>query len=99
SATSPCLGIDHSAIVVANTGRSVAFYRDVLGFAIGPQSLNRGKEQIRLDRVPDAVVEVTSLDPAPVSTPHLEFLNLFKLCVAKAGNVADELNEPVLQHL
>jgi len=74
SAASPCLGVDHSAIVVANTGRSVAFYRDLLGFAIGPQSLNRGKEQIRLDCVPDAVVEVTSLDPAPVSTPHLELL-------------------------
>jgi len=26
------------------------------------------------------------------------FLNLLKLCVAKAGNVADELNEPVFQH-
>src|SRR5262249_47512811 len=26
------------------------------------------------------------------------FLNLLKLCVAKAGNVADYLNEPVLQH-
>ena len=26
------------------------------------------------------------------------FLNLFKLCFAKAGNVTDELNEPVLQH-
>jgi len=26
------------------------------------------------------------------------FLNLFKLCVAKAGNVADELDEPVFQH-
>jgi len=26
------------------------------------------------------------------------FLNLFKLCVAKAGNVTDELNEPVFQH-
>jgi hypothetical protein len=26
------------------------------------------------------------------------FLNLFKLCIAKAGNVADELNEPVFQH-
>jgi hypothetical protein len=23
---------------------------------------------------------------------------LFKLCVAKAGNVAEELNEPVFQH-
>src|SRR5258706_9880840 len=26
------------------------------------------------------------------------FLNLFKLCFAKTGNVTDELNEPVLQH-
>jgi hypothetical protein len=26
------------------------------------------------------------------------FLNLFKLCVAKTGSVADELNEPVFQH-
>ena len=26
------------------------------------------------------------------------FLNLFKLCVAKPGNVADEFNEPVFQH-
>jgi hypothetical protein len=26
------------------------------------------------------------------------FLNLLKLCVARAGNVADELNEPVFQH-
>jgi catechol 2,3-dioxygenase-like lactoylglutathione lyase family enzyme len=73
SAASPCLGIDHSAIVVASTGRSVAFY-DGLGFAIGEQSLNRGKEQIRLDSVPDAVVQVTSLEPEPVSTPHLELL-------------------------
>jgi hypothetical protein len=26
------------------------------------------------------------------------FPNLLKLCVAKAGNVTDELNEPVFQH-
>lgn len=74
SASSPCLGIDHSAIVVANTGRSVTFYRDILGFAIAGRSLNRGAEQIRLDSVPEAVVEVTSLDPEPASTPHLELL-------------------------
>src|SRR5262249_46498416 len=27
------------------------------------------------------------------------FLNLLKLCVAKAGNMADELDEPVFEHL
>ena len=26
------------------------------------------------------------------------FLNLLKLCVAQAGKMADELNEPVFQH-
>ncbi len=74
SFSSPCRGIDHSAIVVADTSRSVSFYRDVFGFSIGERSLNRGAEQMRLDSVPDAVVEVTALYPEPVNTPHLELL-------------------------
>jgi len=74
SVASPCLGVDHSAIVVANTARSIAFYKDILGFAVGGRSLNRGAEQIRLDSVPNAVVEVTSLSSEPISTPHLELL-------------------------
>jgi catechol 2,3-dioxygenase-like lactoylglutathione lyase family enzyme len=73
SASSPCLGIDHSAIVVARTGRSVEFYKQ-LGFAIDRRSLNRGAEQVRLDSVPEAVVEVTSIEAEPLSTPHLELL-------------------------
>ena len=70
----PCLGIDHSAIVVSSTAASVAFYRQVLGFSVAGGSLNRGPEQEQLDAVADAVVEVTALDPGAAGPPHLELL-------------------------
>jgi catechol 2,3-dioxygenase-like lactoylglutathione lyase family enzyme len=70
----PCLGIDHSAIVVAGTAPSVAFYRQILGFSVVGGSLNRGREQEQLDAVPGAVVEVTALDPGAENSPHLELL-------------------------
>ena len=70
----PCLGIDHSAIVVSGTEPSVAFYRQVVGFSVGGGSLNRGREQEQLDAVPGAVVEVTALDPGTGNPPHLELL-------------------------
>ncbi len=70
----PCLGIDHSAIVVSATAQSVAFYQEVLGFSVVGGSLNRGREQEQLDAVPGAVVEVTALDPGAGNPPHLELL-------------------------
>jgi catechol 2,3-dioxygenase-like lactoylglutathione lyase family enzyme len=69
-----CLGVDHSAIVVASTARSVEFYHRILGFSAGARSLNRDQEQEQLDAVPNAVVEVTALDPEPPEPPHLELL-------------------------
>ena len=75
-----CLGIDHSAIVVADTAPSVAFYQQVLGFSVAGGSLNRGQKQEQLDAieqldaVPGAVVEVTALDPVADNPPHLELL-------------------------
>jgi len=70
----PCLGIDHSAIVVSGTAPSVAFYQQVLGFSVVGGSLNRGQEQEQLDAVPGAVVEVTELNPGADNPPHLELL-------------------------
>jgi catechol 2,3-dioxygenase-like lactoylglutathione lyase family enzyme len=70
----PCLGIDHSAIVVSGTGPSVAFYQQILGFSIVGGSLNYGVEQEQLDAVPGAVVDVTALDPGTGDPPHLELL-------------------------
>ncbi len=58
------LGIDHSAIAVANTEQSLQFYRDILGMHIEGGSLNQGETQARLDGLPEAQVRVTALRPA-----------------------------------
>ena len=67
------LGIDHSAISVSDTARGIAFYRDVLGLALGEQTENVGLEQARMDAVPDAAVTVTGLNPKH-TPPHVELL-------------------------
>jgi catechol 2,3-dioxygenase-like lactoylglutathione lyase family enzyme len=66
------LGIDHSAISIADTSRSAGFYRG-LGLRRSGASCNTGPEQDRLDDVKGAVVEVTALAP-PEPTPHIELL-------------------------
>jgi catechol 2,3-dioxygenase-like lactoylglutathione lyase family enzyme len=68
-----CLGIDHSAISVADTAKSSAFYNR-LGLQRVAGSLNTGADQQRLDDVVDAVVEVTALAPSMRATPHVELL-------------------------
>jgi catechol 2,3-dioxygenase-like lactoylglutathione lyase family enzyme len=68
-----CLGIDHSAISVADTAKSSAFYNR-LGLQRVDGSLNTGAEQQRLDDMADAVVEVTALAPPTHATPHVELL-------------------------
>ncbi|HET7402037.1 MAG TPA: VOC family protein [Usitatibacter sp.] len=67
------LGIDHSAIVVADCGASRAFYES-LGLTVGGHSLNTGDEQARLDALDAPVVEVLALHPAAEPTPHVELL-------------------------
>lgn len=66
-------GIDHSAIVVADVDRSIAFYRDQLGFTVAARQLNTGPEQDRLDGQAGISVEVVALTPSR-ATPHLELL-------------------------
>ncbi len=68
----PFLGIDHSAISVADSARSIAFY-ETLGLSVSNQSINDDPAQARLDGLQHPVVEVTALTPnhAP---PHLELL-------------------------
>ena len=55
------LGIDHTAIVVANTAASRAFYCDRLGMELHQESQNFGSEQERLSGVPDVQVHISSL--------------------------------------
>jgi catechol 2,3-dioxygenase-like lactoylglutathione lyase family enzyme len=67
------LGIDHSALSVASTSRSLAFYRS-LGLRVSERSVNRGPAQERLDGVPGARVRVTSRRPILAASPGLELL-------------------------
>jgi catechol 2,3-dioxygenase-like lactoylglutathione lyase family enzyme len=55
------LGIDHTAIVVADTERSLRFYRDALGMTIVGRSENHGPEQERLNDVVGAHLRITTL--------------------------------------
>ena len=66
------LGIDHSAISVADADASTEFYRS-LGVRPGDRTLNRGPEQQRLDHLGGVEVSVVPMQPA-LGTPHLELL-------------------------
>ncbi len=66
------LGIDHSAIVVTDTDKSLAFYRDLLGMKVVGESENAGVEQEHLNNVFGARLRITSLRAG--SGPGVEFL-------------------------
>lgn len=66
------LGIDHTAIVVEDTDRSLRFYRDTLGMQVAGASENYGVEQERLNNVFGARLRITALRAA--SGPGVEFL-------------------------
>jgi catechol 2,3-dioxygenase-like lactoylglutathione lyase family enzyme len=55
------LGIDHTAIAVAQTSASLQFYRDILGFRVAGESENYGSEQEHLSNVFGARLRITSL--------------------------------------
>ncbi len=66
------LGIDHTAIVVRNTERSLAFYRDALGLSVAGGSENYGPEQEHLNNVAGARLRITALRGA--DGPGIELL-------------------------
>jgi catechol 2,3-dioxygenase-like lactoylglutathione lyase family enzyme len=69
----PCLGLDHSAIGVAEAGRSARFYAG-LGLARTQAGVNSGPAQSRMDGAAGAVVDVVAMTPAGTPTPHVELL-------------------------
>lgn len=69
---SPFLGIDHSAISVSDTSRSVAWYQ-TLGLAVSNRSVNDDPAQARLDHLDEPAVEVTAMSTA-AAPPHAELL-------------------------
>src|SRR6266700_4411008 len=66
------LGIDHTAIVVAETDASVKFYRDLLGMHVAGESENFGTEQEHLNNVFGARLRITALRGA--EGPGIELL-------------------------
>lgn len=74
ASAAPFLGIDHTALSVASTSRSLVFYR-ALGLRVSERSVNRGPAQERLDSVPGARVRVTGLRPVSAASPGLELLD------------------------
>jgi catechol 2,3-dioxygenase-like lactoylglutathione lyase family enzyme len=66
------LGIDHTAIVVSDTERSLAFYRDALGLTMAGGAENHGVEQEHLNQVFGARLRITALKAA--RGPGIEFL-------------------------
>lgn len=84
--------INHTAISVASVERSLAFYRDWLGFSLGSKQVNQGQEQERLDALADVAVEVVALDPVIVPHPHVELLAYQRPCGrALAGRRPDDI--------
>lgn len=66
------LGIDHTAIVVASTEDSLAFYRGRLGLRVAGESENYGFEQEHLNNVFGARLRITALRAR--SGPGIELL-------------------------
>src|SRR5262249_47576175 len=70
------LGIDHTAIAVANTEASLKFYRDLLGLRVASESENYGTEQEHLNNVFGARLRITALRaPAGPGIELLEYLS------------------------
>ena len=66
------LGIDHTALVVDDTAKALAFYRDGLGLTVAGQGENYGEEQEHLNNVFGARLRITTLR-APTG-PGVELL-------------------------
>ena len=79
------LGIDHSAISVADAGASRRFYEG-LGLSVHEPTLNQGPTQVALDGLPGVEVDVLPMLPQR-PTPHLELLGYRKPTGRPAGSV------------
>jgi len=85
----PCLGIDHSAVVVSDAAASTEFYTSH-GLHLSSQSHNAGPEQNWLDGLASAIVDVVGLAPA-VAPPHVELLWYLRERVANATSSGNDI--------
>ena len=87
------MGIDHTAIVVASTPQSLAFYRDELGLNVAADSDNSGIEQERLSNVEHAHVQITSLRAD--AGPGVEFLDYVAPLDGKPAPADEAINDEI----
>lgn len=85
------LGIDHSAIVVADTEQSLGFYRDRLGLRVVGESENYGPEQERLNSVFGARLRITAL--AADDGPGIELLQYLTPSTGRAMPLDSAAND------
>ncbi|MGH7417950.1 MAG: aquaporin, partial [Candidatus Rokuibacteriota bacterium] len=90
------LGIDHTAIVVTDTERSLRFYRDLLGLRVAGESENWGPEQERLNNVFGARLRITTLRAA--SGPGVELLEYLMPRTGRPAPVDTAANDLVHWH-
>ncbi len=71
------LGIDHTAIVVNDTTKSLEFYREFLGLSVAGTSDNHGPEQEHLNNVRGAKLHISGLKTrdAGVAVEFLEYVS------------------------
>ncbi|MFI5334885.1 MAG: VOC family protein [Chlamydiales bacterium] len=82
------LGIDHTAITVSDTEKSLKFYRDTVGLRVMGESLNYGETQENLSGVPGAKVKITGLANPEGRGMGLEFLHYLEGTKGKASTYA-----------
>jgi catechol 2,3-dioxygenase-like lactoylglutathione lyase family enzyme len=85
------LGIDHTAIVVRDTGHEQGFYEKTLGFAVRGRSENYGTEQEHLNNVFGARLLITSLG-APLG-PAVEFLDYLAPATGRPAPLDTQAND------
>jgi len=83
------LGIDHTAIAVADSDASLTFYRDLLGMRVAGESENYGVEQEHLNQIFGAHLRITSLRAQ--NGPGIEFLEYL---TPPGGRPLPETSEP-----
>jgi MIP family channel proteins len=90
------LGIDHTAIVITDTERSLRFYRDLLGLRVAGRSENWGPEQERLNNVIGARLRITTLRAA--TGPGVELLEYLTPHTGRRAPVDPAANDLVHWH-
>lgn len=86
----PFLGIDHSALGVADPVASTRFYVDHLGFTHVASQVNTGAAQDKLDGLAGARVEISTLSTADPG-PHIELLGYGRAPTPVARHAVNDL--------